>query len=205
MQDPLRSLVFDLGNVLIDWNPRYLYRKLFEGDEAAMDDFLARVCTPEWNAQQDAGRSCEAAIAEKIADYPDLAPLISAYYQRWPEMLGGSFPDTVELLEELSQMDLPLYALTNWSHETFPVARQRFPFLDLFDGIVVSGEERLLKPDPALYRRLLERFHIQPESALFIDDVAANVEGAQAVGMHAVHFAGAEELRASLRQFGVNV
>jgi len=163
------------------------------------------VCTPEWNAQQDAGRSCEAAIAEKIADYPDLAPLISAYYQRWPEMLGGSFPDTVELLEELSQMDLPLYALTNWSHETFPVARQRFPFLDLFDGIVVSGEERLLKPDPALYRRLLERFHIQPESALFIDDVAANVEGAQAVGMHAVHFAGAEELRASLRQFGVNV
>jgi len=148
-------VVFDLGGVLIDWNPRYLYRKLFDDDEG-MERFLSEVCSPEWNTRQDAGRLWREAVSELTTRHPDQAAMIAAYHLRWPEMLGGDIPEAVELLKELKQQRLRLYALTNWSHETFPVARSRFAFLDWFEGIVVSGEERMVKPDPAIFLRLFD-------------------------------------------------
>jgi 2-haloacid dehalogenase len=193
----LRPVVFDLGGVLIDWNPRHLYRKLLP-DDAAIESFLAEVCTPEWNHQQDAGRSWAEAVAELTARFPDRADLISAYHLRWEEMLGGALDDTVEVLEELDAAGVPLYALTNWSHETFPIARRRFPFLTRFRGVVVSGEERAAKPDPRIYRVLLERYQLDPAACLFIDDVARNVEGARAAGMDGILFTSAAALRREL-------
>ena len=191
------SVVFDLGGVLIDWNPRYLYRKLLP-DPAAVESFLAEVCTAEWNLQQDAGRTCAEATAELIRRHPDRAELVAAYYGRWEEMLGGPIDGTVAILEELDAAGVPLYALTNWSRETFPIARQRYPFLARFRGIVVSGEERLAKPDPRIYRLLLERHRLDPGACIYIDDHARNVDGARAAGMIAVQFRSPAELRSEL-------
>ena len=196
--------VFDLGGVLIDWNPRYLYRKLFD-DEAAMERFLAEVCSPEWNERQDAGRLWREAVAELTSRHPDQASMIIAYHQRWPEMLGSDIPETVELLKELKEQGLRLYALTNWSHETFPVARSRFAFLDCFEGIVVSGEERLIKPDPAIFQRLLTRYDIAPQRAVYIDDSPRNVSAAARVGFHALRFADARQLRQDLIALGLPI
>jgi 2-haloacid dehalogenase len=192
-----RPVVFDLGGVLIEWDPRRLYRKLLP-DEAEVEAFLAEVCTAEWNYQQDAGRTWAEAVAELSGRHPELAGLIAAYYQRWEEMLGGAIADSVTLLEELDAAGVPLYALTNWSRETFPIARRRFEFLGRFRGIVVSGEERAAKPDPRIYRTLLERYRLDAGACLFVDDVAKNVEGARAAGMEGVLFTSAAALRREL-------
>jgi 2-haloacid dehalogenase len=146
------TVVFDLGGVLIDWNPRHLYRRLFD-DEAAMERFLAEVCTQQWNEQQDAGRSWGEAVATLSARYPQHAGLIQAYRARWEEMLGGPMAPSVAVLDELRGRSLRLYALTHWSHETIPVAWERYDFLHWFAGVMVSGEERLTKPDPAIFQR----------------------------------------------------
>jgi 2-haloacid dehalogenase len=192
-----RPVVFDLGGVLIDWDPRRLYRKLLP-DEATVEAFLAEVCTAEWNHQQDAGRTCAEAVAELSGRHPERADLITAYYQRWEEMLGGEIADSVELLGELEAAGVPLYALTNWSRETFPIARRRFEFLGRFRGIVVSGEERAAKPDPRIYRTLLERYRLDAGACLFVDDVARNVESARAAGMDGILFTSAAALRREL-------
>ena len=157
----VKAAVFDLGGVLIDWDPRYLYRKLL-ADEAAVEEFLATVCTPEWNAEQDRGRPFAEGVAELVERHPAHAAAIAAYHERWPEMLGGDIPGAVELLAELRATGVPLYALTNWSAETFVLARERFEFLDWFDGLLVSGEERMIKPDPAIFELLLDRFGLDP-------------------------------------------
>ena len=192
-----RAVVFDLGGVLIDWNPRRLYRKLLP-DAASVEAFLAEVCTHDWNHQQDAGRTVAEAVAELSARHPDRAELIAAYYQRWEEMLGGALDEAVAVLEELDAAGVPLYALSNWSRETFPIARRRFRFLERFRGIVVSGEERMAKPDPRIYRLLLDRYHLDAGRCLFIDDVARNVEAARAAGMDAIEYVSAAELRREL-------
>ena len=192
-----RAVVFDLGGVLIDWNPRRLYRKLLP-DAASVEAFLAEVCTHDWNHQQDAGRTVAEAVAELSARHPDRAELIAAYYQRWEEMLGGALDEAVAVLEELDAAGVPLYALSNWSRETFPIARRRFRFLERFRGIVVSGEERMAKPDPRIYRLLLDRYHLDAGRCLFIDDVARNVEAARAAGMDAIEYTSAAELRREL-------
>jgi 2-haloacid dehalogenase len=197
-----KAVVFDLGGVLIDWDPRYLYRKLL-ADEAAVEEFLATVCTPEWNAEQDRGRPFAEGIAELVERHPVHAAAITAYHERWPEMLGGGIPGVVELLAELRAAGVPLYALTNWSTETFGVARERFEFLDWFDGVVVSGEERMVKPDPAIFRLLLDRFGLAPEGALFVDDSPANVAAARELGFDAVQFHGPDRLRRDLRERGL--
>lgn len=197
-------VVFDLGGVLIDWNPRYLYRKLFD-DDAAMERFLAEVCSPEWNERQDAGRPWSEAVAELTSRHPDQASMIVAYYQRWPEMLGSDIPETVELLKELKEQGLRLYALTNWSHETFPIARSRFSFLDCFEGIVVSGEERLIKPDPAIFHRLLTRYDLAPQRAVYVDDSPRNVSAAARIGLHALRFVDARQLRQDLIALGLPI
>ncbi len=195
-------IIFDFGGVLIDWNPRYLYRKLFGDDEEAMETFLAEVTTPEWNLQQDAGRSWDEAVRLLTEQHPTKAELIAAYQHRWEETLGGSIDDSLRILRELKEAGHPLYGLTNWSHETFPFARERFDFLTLFDGIVVSGEEGMIKPDPKLYRTLLDRYDIDPTRAVFIDDNKTNVEAADALGIHGIHFHTPEQLRADLVELG---
>lgn len=195
---PRRAVVFDLGGVLIDWDPRHLYRKLFPGDVASMEAFLATVCTPEWNARQDAGRSWADAVASLVAEFPAQREHIVAYHERWPEMLGGSIQGTVAILAELRAGGVPVYALSNWSAETFPVARERYPFLAWFDGLVISGEEGLAKPDPRLFRVILERHRLDPRSTVYVDDSAANVAVAAGLGMAALLFRGSDELRADL-------
>ncbi len=200
----IEVVVFDLGGVLVDWNPRYLYRELFEND-AAMESFLSEVCSPAWNERQDAGRPWREALDELIARHPDQAAMITAYHQRWPEMLRGDMPETVEVLNELKHAGLRLYALTNWSHETFPIARGRVPFLGWFDGIVVSGEERLIKPDPAIFNLLLTRYEIAPTRAVYIDDSSTNVSAASEIGFRALRFVDAQKLRRDLKTLGLPI
>ena len=192
-----KAVVFDLGGVLIDWDPRYLYRKLL-ADEAAVEEFLATVCTPEWNAEQDRGRPFAEGVAVLVERFPAHAAAITAYHERWPEMLGGDIGGTVELLAELRAAGVPLYALTNWSSETFGIARERFEFLDWFDGVLVSGEERLIKPDPAIFQLLVDRFGLDPEATFYVDDSAANVAAAGRLGFDAVQFTSPERLRRDL-------
>jgi 2-haloacid dehalogenase len=196
-------VVFDLGNVLIDWDPRYLYRKLFGGDDAAMDRFLAEVCTPAWNLEQDRGRPFAEACALLVRDHPDKRELIEAWPSRYPETIAGPVAGTVEILAELRDRGVPLYALSNWSAETFPHARERFAFLQWFRGIVLSGELRMAKPDPAIYRHLFDTYGLRPEDTVFIDDAPRNIEAAASLGMHAVHFTDAPSLRASLVRLGL--
>jgi 2-haloacid dehalogenase len=193
----VKAVVFDLGGVLIDWDPRHLYRKLL-ADEAEMEEFLATVCTPEWNAEQDRGRPFAEGVAELVERHPAHAAAITAFSERWEEMLGGDIPGTVEVLAELRAAGVPLYALTNWSAETFGVARERFEFLAWFDGVLVSGEERMIKPDPRFFRLLVERFALDPWATFYVDDSPANVEAARGLGFDAVRFTGPRRLRQDL-------
>ena len=197
------AVVFDLGGVLIDWNPRYLYRRLFGENLHDMERFLAEVCTPAWNERQDAGRSWEEAIAEATALHPEHAAMISAYREHWEEMLGAPFTDTLVILEELRREGTPLYALTNWSQYTFPYALERYPFLQWFEDIVVSGREGVIKPDPAIFRLLLSRCGLQADRAVFVDDTLKNVEAAGRLGFHSVHFSNAPRLRRELTSLGL--
>lgn len=186
-------VVFDLGGVLIDWDPRHLYRKLI-ADEATMEWFLREVCSPEWNAEQDAGRSWADAVAEATERYPAEAELIQAYIGRWSEMIAGDIPESVAVLRSLAERGVPLYALTNWSAETFPYARDRFAWLGLFRDIVVSGEVGLKKPDPAIFNLMADRIGVEPLRALFVDDSAANVATGHSLGFQALHFTSAAVL-----------
>jgi 2-haloacid dehalogenase len=200
----ITAAVFDLGGVLIDWNPRHLYRKVFEGDEEAMEWFLGSVCTEEWNAQQDRGRPFAEAIAELSADHPDQRARIELYLTRWDEMLDGTVPGTEAVLRDVRVAGIPLHGLTNWSAETFPIAEARFPCLELFDGILISGREGVAKPDPRAFQTLCTRYRLNPSTCIFIDDSAVNVRAADAFGFaHAIDFTGAGDLRHRLRELGV--
>ncbi len=199
---PLQTVIFDLGGVLIDWNPRYLYRKLMKS-EAEIDYFLSNICTLAWNAHQDAGRSFREATAVLLAQHPQHAEMIAAYYGRWEEMLGGAMEESVEIFREVKRTGLPVYALTNWAVESFTPTQKRFSFLREFDGIVVSGEEKVAKPDARLFHILLERYKIEARNAVYIDDSAANIATAQSLGLHTIHFQNAEQLRRELQEFGV--
>ncbi|KAA9356444.1 HAD family hydrolase [Larkinella humicola] len=200
----INTIVFDLGAVLIDWNPHYLYKKIFKEDE--MHHFLATVCTPAWNEEQDGGRSLAEATQVLIAQFPEHEENIRLFYDRWPEMLRGEIPGTVELLKTIRDSgNYKLYALTNWSSETFPIALERFEFLSWFDGIVVSGDEKDRKPFPSFYRTLLSRYSIEPNEALFIDDNLRNVKAAEDLGIHAIHFVNPEQLKEQFIAYGVPV
>ncbi|WP_243050206.1 HAD family phosphatase [Dyella sp. RRB7] len=188
------TVIFDLGNVLIAWDPRRLYRQLID-DEAQREWFLREVCNSAWNEQQDAGRPWAEATALLRAKFPQHADWIDAYHHRWEETLVGPIEESVVLLAALKARGVRLLALTNWSQETFPVARRRYPFLRWFEGIVVSGEERLVKPDPRIYQRLLDRYAVDPARALYIDDSARNVAAAEALGMRGWWFRDAAGLR----------
>ena len=197
------TVLFDLGAVLIDWNPRYLYRPLFGGDEAAMERFLAEIVPPEWNHQIDAGKPFAEAVAERIRDHPEQAELIALWRDQWPTMLREPIAESVAILDELRQQGHRLYALTNWSAETFPVARAKFGFLDWFEDIVVSGQVRLAKPDPRIFALTIERCRLDPARTVFIDDSKRNVEAGNNAGLHGLHFTGPQQLRSDLVRLGL--
>jgi 2-haloacid dehalogenase len=196
------AVVFDLGGVLIDWNPRHLYRKLFE-EEAEMEHFLTEICSPVWNVSLDAGKPFDVGIAELSRRHPEQAHLIGAWKSRWEEMLGGAIDGTVAILEELRASGMALHALTNWSAETFPMGRQRFPFIERFRTILVSGEEKLVKPDPRIFHLLIERTGLVPQRTVFIDDSQKNADAAASLGFQAIRFTDADALRARLAEIGV--
>ena len=197
----VNTVVFDLGGVLIDWDPRYLYRRLMPEDE--VDDFLDEIGFAEWNRGQDAGGSWAEAVAAHAALHPRRRELIEAYPQRFADTLGDAIAGTVAILDELHAAGVPLLALTNWSGETFQVAHRTYPFLDLFDGIVVSGEEQVAKPDPRIFSVLLARYGLVAADTVFIDDSPANVTAARAAGLVTIHFESPARLREQLVESGV--
>jgi 2-haloacid dehalogenase len=194
--------VFDIGMVVIEWNPRHLYRQIF-ADPETMEWFLAEVCHPAWNLELDRGMSFDDGVAEAVARHPAYAREIALYRDRWADMVPGALSGTVDLIEELAEKGVPLYAITNWNGDTFRATQARFPVFNRFRDIVVSGDEGLLKPDPEIYRLLLSRNGLAAADCLFIDDSLKNVQGAEAVGMAGHHFTSPEALRADLAARGI--
>lgn len=199
------TIIFDLGGVLIDWNPKYVYREVFNGDEKKVDWFLNNICTSDWNVAHDAGRPLKEGTEILVRQFPEYEDLIRIYYDRWPDMLGGPISDTVNLLKKMKESNKNrLFALTNWSAETFPVALERFGFLQLFEGIVVSGVEKTRKPFHDIYKITLERYKIAPNKAVFIDDNSDNVQAAIECGLQGIHFKNAEQLQKELRALKID-
>jgi HAD superfamily hydrolase (TIGR01509 family) len=199
----VEAVVFDLGSVCIDWDPRYLYRTMFDGDDAAMEHFLAEIATQDWNAQMDAGVPWADAIEALSGEYPEWRRHIEAFRGRWEEMLGEAIHGTVEIVERLAAAGVPVFALSNWSADTFPIAEPRYPFLRRFDGIVISGREGVRKPDPRIFRLLLDRYALRARATVFIDDVEENVVVARALGLIALRFTDADTLRHDLIRLGL--
>jgi 2-haloacid dehalogenase len=195
-------VVFDVGGVLLDWNPRHLYRKLI-ADEAQMEWFLEEVCSPAWHAPHDRGVSTAVSCAELASRYPEYSELIWAWSRRSEEMIRGVVTGTVEVLRELKEAGLPCYALTNMEAETYPLRLRRFPFLRWFDGTVVSGREGIAKPDPAIFTRLLDRFGLMAETMLMIDDTEENLYAASKLGMQTAQFRSSRELLTQLESAGL--
>ena len=196
---PLKNIIFDLGGVLVDWNPRYLFRSVFK-DPNAMEYFLSEVCNHSWNEKQDSGRSFAEGSAEVIAKYPQFKSAVDIYFKRWPETLGDPIAGTVQILESLVQSKkYKILALSNWSAETFPYAKQKFAFLKLFEAILVSGEEKLIKPDARFFNLLTERYQVVPQESLFIDDVEKNIKGAAVLGFQTIHFQNPDQLKMDLK------
>ena len=199
------GVIFDLGAVVIDWNPMHLYKKVFEGDEAKAADFLERICTPEWNVLQDAGRSLAIATEERVALFPQWENEIRAFYGRWPEMIGGPIAGTAEIMRELKALGIRLFALSNWSAETFPLVRNKFDELALFEEIFLSGEHKIAKPDERFYRAALERIEVPTENLVFVDDSLRNVRASEKLGLRALLFTDADQLRNDLKALGINL
>ncbi len=196
------TIIFDLGGVLIDWNPNFVFDKIFQDDGERRKYFFEKVCTHDWNERQDAGYPIQQATDEKVAEFPEWETEIRAFYGRWEEMLGDAIHGTVDILRKLKNADSHrLVALTNWSAETFPLALDKFDFLHWFEGIVVSGTEKTRKPFPEFYQILFDRFEVEPQRAVFIDDSLRNVEAGRALGLHGIHFHSPEQLAEELKLF----
>lgn len=198
----IKNIIFDVGAVLVDWNPRYLYRELMQSEDE-VERFLADVCTFDWNYSLDLGRAWEDARAEVVGKFPQHQEMIDAYWERWLEMFTGPIHESVDILMDLKRRGYPVYGLTNFNHEKWQVALQEFPFLRLFDGRIVSGEVKLAKPDPAIYKTLLDTYKLNPRECLFIDDREENVQGARNVGIEAVQFVSPRQLERDLIAYGV--
>jgi 2-haloacid dehalogenase len=193
----IKNVLFDLGAVLIDWNPRYLYRKIFQTEEA-VTYFLDNICTFHWNEEQDGGRKIEDATALKISEFPQYTKEIKLYYERWEEMLGDAILPSVALLQDcIKDNRYGIFALTNWSAETWPIACKHFSFLNDFDGVLVSGQENLKKPDPAIFHLTASRYNLEPNTTLFIDDNPRNIESAKKLGFQVVHFTSVAEVESA--------
>ncbi|HBX45773.1 MAG TPA: HAD family hydrolase [Porphyromonadaceae bacterium] len=197
----LKNIIFDFGGVLIDWNPLYLYHNVFKSKEE-MEYFLREICSPEWNIQQDAGRPLAEATALLQAEHPEYREQITLFYDRWEKMLGGEIEENVRLVKPLSEK-YPVYGLTNWSSEMIPVAFKRYDFFRYLKGIVVSGEEKVAKPDPRLYQVLLDRYNLNASESLFIDDNARNIETARQMGFQTIHLTERVNLEKVLKEMNV--
>lgn len=203
MNNEIDAIIFDLGGVLIDWNPSYVFDKMFS-DEEQKKHFFENICTHEWNEKQDAGRPLTEATEELVHKHPEWKEYIEAYYGRWEEMLGGPIHETVEVFRQLKDSGrYKIYALTNWSAELFPIALERYEFLHWFDGRVVSGEEKTRKPFPEFYQLILDRFQLIPEETLFIDDNLRNAEAAEKIGLKTIRFHSPSQLKNELIQMGI--
>jgi len=198
----ISALVFDFGGVLIDWNPRYVFRKIFK-EAHEMEWFLENVCSNSWNLALDKGYPFAAGVKDLQEQYPDFHDHIASYHLHWADMLGGEMPESVRILQEIQAANYKVYGLTNWSHETFPEALRRYSFLGTLDGIVVSGQEKLVKPDPALFRLLIDRYQLHPPTTVFIDDNMLNVTAAEGLGFISLHFTTADKLRQDLQALSV--
>lgn len=199
----MKNIVFDFGGVLVDWNPHHLYDKYFGSREKA-EWFLNNICLYSWNLQMDGGKPFAEGVAELQAEHPEWSEAIAIYHTRWIEMMNGEIEGMASVIRRLKMAGYGVYGLTNWSAETFPMIRDTYPVFQEFDGIVVSGEEHLLKPDAAIYKCLLERYALQAEESLFVDDNADNVAGARNVGMKTIQFTSAVELERELKDvFGM--
>lgn len=206
MKQDIDSIIFDLGGVLIDWNPEYVFLDVFNGDREKMQWFFDHICTMNWNEEQDAGKSLADATEERVALFPQYEEWIRMYYGRWEEMLGGAIDGTVNILKSLIAQDkYKVVALTNWSAETFPIALERFDFLHWFEGIVVSGKENTRKPFRDIYDLTLDRFGIEPERSVFIDDNLRNIEAANTIGIHGIRFTSPSQLEENLKKFDISI
>ena len=200
----IETIVFDLGGVLVDWDPAYVYLEVFDGDRQKVDWFLNNICTHDWNVEQDAGRPLKEATDLLVNKYPQYEVWIRIFYDRWEDMLGGPIHETVRLLDQLKTEDKHrLYALTNWSSETFPVALQRYDFLKHFEGILVSGEEKTRKPFGKIYDILIDRYQIDPFKSVFIDDNYENIVAAEKANMTGIHYKNTQQLKDALINLGV--
>lgn len=203
MTKPIKAIIFDYGNVLIEWNPRYVYQDYFPNDPDGMENFLVEVDFMGWNTHQDRGRTFREGVADLSATFPQHAHLIQAYHDNWKDSIGKSYTGTVEIMKQLKQMGYPLYGLSNWSAETFPHAREKYDFFELLDDMVISGEVGHVKPEPEIYHLMLEKIGKPTQECLFIDDSLPNIQQAQKMGFETIHFQSPEQLAARLRELHI--
>ena len=203
MTSPIKAIIFDYGNVLLEWNPRFVYQRYFPNDPEGMERFFQEVNFADWNLQQDKGRPFKEGVAILSREFPHYSHLIQAYHELWIHSVGGAIAGTVEILKRLKQSGYPLYGLSNWSAETFPHARQKHEFFDLFDDMVISGEVGHIKPEPEIFHILLEKIGKPAKECLFIDDALANIQQAQKLGFATIHFQSPQQLETSLRDFDI--
>ena len=201
----MKTIIFDLGGVLVDWNPEYVYLNEFDGDRKKMNWFFDNICTSDWNEEQDGGKLIKIATKERIKLFPEHEKLIKMYYGRWEEMLNGEIIESVNILKKLKSKNYKLIALTNWSFETFPVAIRRFDFLKLFDGIVVSGKIKMLKPFKDIYNYTINKYKLSPSECVFIDDRVSNVQGAINCGIKGIHFQSSKQLIIELKKLNIEI
>jgi len=205
MNSKIDTIIFDLGGVLVDWDPKNLYRKVFKTEEE-MNWFLNNICTSDWNIEQDGGRTIKEAVALKVSEYPDYKDYIELFYERWEEMFAGVIEENVELQQKLiANPNYKVYALTNWSGEKWERSLELFPFFNDFDGVIVSGIEKTRKPFDEIYQLILSRFNINPSSAIFIDDNLDNVKAAQKNGLNAIQYDGSQKLNLLLKAFNISI
>lgn len=202
MKCKIDTIIFDLGGVLVDWKPEYLYRKIFNGNEKKVQWFLNNVCTSAWNAEQDGGRTIEEAENVKISEFPEHEELIRLYYTQWHQMFSGSIEENVEIFKSLKASgNYKIYALTNWSAEKWDKALELFPFFQFFDGVVVSGQVKTRKPFPKIYNIIIDKYTIDPEKTIFIDDNEENIIAANALKFHGIHYKSPQQLLKELNTF----
>ncbi len=199
----IKSIIFDYGNVLLDWNPRNVYRRYFPDDPEGMESFLREVNFMEWNAHQDRGRPFAEGVDILSEQFPQYAHLIQAYHEHWTDSIGEAFTRTVEVLKRLKRAGYPLYGFSNWSAETFPYARERYDFFDLFDDMVISGAVGFVKPEPEIYQIMLDKIGRPARECLFIDDSLPNIHQANKIGFQTIHFQSPAQLEQELKQLGL--
>lgn len=199
----IKNIIFDFGGVLIDWNPLHLYNRYFLGDEAKARWFIDNICTMEWNVQMDAGKPFADGIRELTALHPEWADAIAAYRTRWQEMIGGPIPGMTDVVHQLKDAGYHVFGLSNWSWETLSTIIDDYPVIKELEGVVISGLEYVIKPQPEIYRLLLDRYQLKADECVFIDDNLANVQGAEAVGIHGLLFAGPEMLKEEFKKLHI--